>query len=516
LIVQTLCKPGTYRDSVALMLVARELGERPGVAEVSVVMGTQANKEVLQQAGLLNPDAQVAGPNDLIVVVRAQDPSAAAAALTEAEQLLQSKAVSPTAAGASRPKSVRSALRSLPAGNVAVISVAGQYAAAQAWDALRAGLHVLLFSDHVSLEDEIALKTYAREHGLLLMGPGAGTALLNGVGLGFANAVPRGNIGIVAAAGTGLQEVSTLLAKAGLGITQGIGVGGRDVSEAVGGIMMLEGLKALQADPDTHVIVVVSKISSPGVFRKILAQVEQSDKPTVLAVMGTRLELGEHPVQALDLREAATLAAALARGKTIDHARQQIAAEDEAIIAEAHKRRRKLQDGQRYLRGLYSGGTLCEETMWQWTMAGEPVWSNAPLDPQFKLPDSNRSKRHTVVDLGEEEFTIGRPHPMIDNTLRVRRLLHEARDPRVAAIVLDVVIGYGAHPDPASELGPAIAQAKQIAAQKKRELFIIASVTGTEEDPQKLSRQVNTLEKSGAMVLGSNAAAALFARALVS
>ncbi|MCI0477345.1 MAG: hypothetical protein L0Y55_13945, partial [Anaerolineales bacterium] len=392
------------------------------------------------------------------------------------------------------------------------------------WDALRAGLHVLLFSDHVALEDEIALKEYARDRGLLLMGPGAGTAIINGVGLGFANAVPRGDIGIVAAAGTGLQEVSTLIAKAGAGITQGIGTGGRDVSEAVGGIMMLEGLRALQADPETRVIVVVSKLPAQSVMERILSQVEQSKKPTVLALMTASRDKLQMPqglmadrrwLTAADLREAATLAVALSRGESVDAARQTLAAEDRALVGKAHALRRKLNARQKYARGLYSGGTLCEETMRIWQTTLGEVWSNAPLDPKFKLPDSNKSKRHTVVDLGEEEFTIGRPHPMIDNSVRVKRLLQEARDPSVAAITLDVVIGYGAHPDPSAELGAAIAEAKQIARKRGRELIVVASVTGTENDPQGLSRQTVALKEAGAIMLNSNAAVAKLVSAIV-
>jgi FdrA protein len=526
LIVQTLIKPGEYRDSVALMLIARELGALPGVNAVSVVMGTPANKAILQQAGLLSDDAQTASPNDLVIAVKAKDAATAHDAMTKASNLLAQKATSTQTTGATRPKTMRSAIRATPGANVAIVSVAGQYAAAQAWDALHAGLHVLLFSDHVALEDEIALKEYARDHDLLLMGPGAGTAILNGIGLGFANAVPRGNIGIVAAAGTGLQEVSTLIAKAGLGITQGIGTGGRDVSEAVGGIMLLEGLKLLQADPDTHVIVIVSKLPAASVTEKIIAQVGQSEKPTVLALM-TNSELRTPALAAdasvanckgqiaHDLREAASFAVALARGESADIARKKLASEDKAIANKARTLRRKLNSKQRYLRGLYAGGTLCEETMrlWQATLNG--IWSNAPLDPRFKLADSNKSMRHTVVDLGEEEFTIGRPHPMIDNTLRVKRILHEARDPSVAAIVLDVVIGYGAHPDPATELGAAIAEAKQFAATKDRTLFVIASVTGAEGDPQGLARQTIALQKAGAIVMPSNAAAAKLSSLLV-
>lgn len=519
--IQTLVKKGEYRDSVALMLIARELGRVPGVSDVSAVMGTPANKALLQQAGLSSPQVDAAGPNDLLIVVQAKDAASASAALLQAEQLLVRRAPSPGVGaaglpGPQRPRSIRTAARLAPEASVAVISVPGEYAVAQAWDALHDGLHVLLFSDHVSLEDELALKEYAHARGLLMMGPGAGTAIINGVGLGFANAVPRGPIGIVAAAGTGLQEVSTLIARAGLGITQGIGVGGRDVGAAVGGMMLLQALEALQADPETRVIVVVSKLPSPAVTDKIVAQCERSDKPTVLALMGSpprvphaRLSIAE------DLRDAAAVAAALAKGKSVDAARRQLAHEDRALANRARALRRQLQPRQRYVRGLYSGGTLCEETLRLWQETLGPVWSNVPLDPRTKLPDPLKSRRHSAIDLGEEEYTVGRPHPMIDPSLRVRRLRQEANDPSVAAIVLDVVLGHGAHPDPAAELAPAIAEARQAAAQRNRELIVIASVTGTDRDPQGLARQTAALRKAGALVMGSNAAAAKLASALV-
>ena len=238
--VKTLVKKSEYHDSVTLMLVARELTKFPGVIDVGVIMATEANKALLNEAGLLTFDGAAATPNDLVIAVSAND-GVADAALLEAERLLKQKRSSDEGAEF-RPKTLRGAVKSNPNANVAVISVAGRYAADEAWDALRRGLHVLLFSDNVSLEDEIALKQYARDHGLLLMGPGAGTAILNGVALGFANVVPSGPVGIVSAAGTGLQEVSTLLAKNGVGITQGLGTGGRDLKEEVGGIMMLQAL----------------------------------------------------------------------------------------------------------------------------------------------------------------------------------------------------------------------------------------------------------------------------------
>ena len=504
--VKALVKTSQYYDSVSLMLVARELSKLDGVDDAAVVMATEANKSILAVAGLLTEDVSSASANDLVIAVSADDSESADAALQTAEGLLQAK-VAPAGNGGYRPKTIRGALSSHPDANVAVISVAGRYAADEAWQALIRGLHVLLFSDNVSLADEIALKQYAREHSLLMMGPGAGTALLNGAALGFANAVPSGPVGIVSAAGTGLQEVSTLLARLGVGITQGLGTGGRDLKREVGGIMMLAAIQALQQDPATQVIVLVSKPPSDEVAAAILEQAALSDKPTVVCFMGadtqTRAQLS-----ARTLQEAAWLAAH-ASAADIGTVDSLLASGNAHLLEQAKQLKTRLQPEQRYLRGLFSGGTLCYEAQVVWRdMLSDPVHSNAPLSGGLVLPDSSHSQAHTAVDLGEEEFTIGRPHPMIDNDLRVRRLLQEARDPQVGVIMLDVVLGYGAHPDPASELVPAIQTALNQAQGAGRDLIIIANVTGTEADPQVRSQQVAALERAGVIVCESNAAAA--------
>ncbi|HEX7973616.1 MAG TPA: acyl-CoA synthetase FdrA [Anaerolineales bacterium] len=517
--IKTLIKPSEYHDSVRLMVVARDLARLPQVEDAAVVMGTEANKALLKAAGLLDPAAEAATPNDLVIAVSAA-PEALDEALAEAERLLHAKAAE-QAAGKFRPKTLRSAVKAQPAANVAVISVAGRYAVAEAWQALRMGLHVLLFSDNVSIEDEIALKQHASQHGLLLMGPGAGTALLNGAALGFANRIPSGPVGIISAAGTGLQEVSTLLARHGVGITQGIGTGGRDLKEAVGGIMMLDGLKALQADPATQVIVLISKPPAPEVARKVLEQVGRSAKPTVLCLLGAAG--GGRPPSAGEgivffahtLQEAALLAARRA-GADLPPLFELLAEEQARLSRKAAFLREPQALCQRYLRGLFSGGTLCYEAQVIWRdLLPEPVFSNAPLDIAWALPDPTISQGHTAVDLGEEEFTVGRPHPMLDNDLRIRRLLQEAHDPETAVVMLDLVLGYGAHPDPASELGPAVIQARQVARGAGRELLVIGSVTGTEQDPQRLSRQVQALESAGVLVCESNASAARLAAGIV-
>jgi FdrA protein len=517
LTVKTLIKTSEYHDSVSLMLVARELAGMPGVQDAAVVMGTEANKSLLEQSGLLTQEAQAATPNDLVISVSLEGDGDGSGVLVEAEKLLNKKQ-SEGEAAEFRPKTVRSAVKIRPDANVAIISVAGRYAADEAWEALRRGLHVLLFSDNVSLEDEIALKTYARDHGLLLMGPGAGTAILNGVALAFANVIPAGPVGIVSAAGTGLQEVSTLLAKNGVGITQGIGTGGRDLKKEVGGIMFLEGLKALQADPATEVIALVSKPPAADVARKVLDQVQQSAKPTVVCLLGgeaSTQEAAPHVYFTTTLQEAALTAARLA-GADIPEAKQTIAAEIREIRNQAQDLKSRLTSGQKYLRGLFSGGTLCYEAQVIWRDEFEAsVYSNAPLSAEEQMSDSTRSEKHATVDLGEEEFTVGRPHPMIDNDLRIRRILQEARDPDVAVLMLDVVIGYGAHEDPAVELGAALRQARKIATEGGRELIVIASVTGTEQDPQGLTRTTEMLEAAGVVVLESNAAAARMAGFIV-
>lgn len=539
MIVKTLIKPSEYHDSVSLMLTARELSKLEGILDAAVVMATEANKSILAEAGLLTDEAKSATPNDLVIAVSSETESLADAALQKVEGLLKKKTTS-SEAGAFQSRTIRGALASNPAANVAVISVAGRYATDEAWDALLHGLHVLLFSDNVSLEDEIALKKYARDHGLLLMGPGAGTTILNHVALGFANVLPAGPVGIVSAAGTGLQEVSTLLARRGVGITQGIGTGGRDLKKEVGGMMMLEAIKALQHDPATAVLTLISKPPADEVVQMILDQVSASTKPTVICFLGGNMDsLSKVPnvIPARTLYECALLTAQLTlpypgslpsgegtpfprRGGVGDEGdvlRKILDAESASLKKQANKLRKKLSPDQRYLRGLFSGGTLCYEAQVIWKdMLDSSVYSNAPLPNESALPDSTKSYQHTAVDLGEEEFTVGRPHPMIDNDLRIRRLLQEARDPQTAVIMLDVVIGYGAHPDPASELANAAEEAIRLGRGEKRELLFIASVTGTEDDPQSLSRTTSTLERAGVIVCNSNSAAARLSGLIVS
>jgi succinyl-CoA synthetase alpha subunit len=508
--IKTFVRHSEYHDSVSLMLAATELSALPGVVDAAVLMGTESNKSFLKQNGMLTDEAKNATPNDLVIAIKAEVLPVDIAKMIENVLTRKTKTVQE---GEFQPKTLRAALGSDPNINFAVISVAGRYAAREAWQALRRGLHVLLFSDNVSIEDERALKEYAVDHGLLLMGAGAGTAIINGVGLGFANAVQRGPVGIVSAAGTGLQEVSCLLAKQGVGISQAIGTGGRDLSREVGGIMFLAGIKALQKDPETQYIILVSKPPHPEVAQKVLQEIKKVTKPCVVCLLGSKqTDLIFPGVQfTRTLEETAYQAAWLTKPKLPSYEKF-TEKRNQEIRKTAEEIKAGLKPDQRYLRGLYSGGTLCYETQIILNeMLGKPVISNAPIDKKYRLVNSMQSEQNTVIDLGEEEFTVGRPHPMIDNDLRIRRLRQEARDPQVAVILLDMVIGYGAHPDPAAEFAAEIRKVIASAKEDGRRLNIILSVTGTEKDPQCLSKTESTLRDAGVLICASNAEAAILA-----
>jgi succinyl-CoA synthetase alpha subunit len=491
--------PNHYRDSVSLMQLSASLGKLPGIEQAAAVMATPANLDLLRAAGLMGA-AVAASPNDLLVVVRGKSSASLEAALTAALAALDKPPERPAGGGpAAAPlRSLQMGLAQAPQANLALISVPGEYAAAEALKALRLGLNVMLFSDNVELADEVALKREARSRGLLLMGPDCGTAIVDGVPLGFANAVRRGAIGVLGASGTGTQQVTSLVHRRGSGISQAIGTGGRDLYREVGGVTMLQGLERLARDPDTKVIVLISKPPAPEVAKTVLDAARRAGKPVVVNFVGAAQDAAEGKLHfARTLEEAAAAAVALSKGRK--PGRSALPAPKRPLI--------KFKAGQRYIRGLYSGGTFCYEAC---ALLGD-AWSNAPVDASRKMKDVWKSREHTVVDLGDDVFTRGRPHPMIDHRLRNERLLAEAADPEVAVILLDVVLGYGAHPDPAAEMLPALAAARK----RNRSIAFVASVCGTDEDPQGLERQESALRAAGVLLAQSNARAVMLASALI-
>ncbi|HJZ30102.1 MAG TPA: acyl-CoA synthetase FdrA [Hyphomicrobiaceae bacterium] len=488
-IIANRVRSGFYLDSVALMRLSRDIARLSGVVQSALMMATPANKAILADAGLLAAEGRDATANDLILAVAASTAAAAAAALSAAAAALDRQHGATRSSQLPRPRSLRAALRALPDASLALISVPGEYAADEARKALRSGLDVMIFSDNVPIAEEVALKREAEALGRLVMGPDCGTAIIGGVPLAFANRVPRGDIGVIGASGTGVQEVTSLLAAAGHGVSHAIGVGSRDLSREVGALSTLTAIDLFDADPATRRIVMISKPPDATVARRVEARIAASRKRfTVCFLGGGEPHLSRNATAVATLRAAAEdvvgvpLAAAIA-GPPLPPARPG------SIL------------------GLYGGGTLAAEAQLILLAARRQVASNAPVPGASAFAEA-ADGADRVIDLGADEFTRGRPHPMIDPAVRTPPLRAALADAAVAVILLDVVIGTGAHPDPAGE----VAAALEAAALPRPTL--VASVTGTEADPQRRSRQVATLSAAGVLVAGSNAAAAELAIAL--
>ncbi|HEY8340059.1 MAG TPA: hypothetical protein VIK95_09335 [Egibacteraceae bacterium] len=492
----------TYLDSLKLLATTSAMRERDDVAWAAAVMATPVGRERLAEADFPVEQLDGAGANDLVLAVRGGSQDVVDAALEAGVQAAFSggDADADRSGAQPPPRSIAQAVERLPAANVAVVSVPGPYAALEAHHALTAGLHVLLFSDNVPLAEEVELKERAAQLGLLVMGPGAGTAVLGGTGLGFANVVRRGPVGVVAAAGTGAQEVSALLDRWGVGVSNVIGVGGRDLSADVGGTMAIAAARALAADPDTEAILLVSKPADEAVAGEVLKACGST--PAVAAFLGLDAAGGEGPggVRLARTLEEGALAAAALVGTEVrvdsDRTREEVA----RAIA-------RLPAQRRTVRGYYSGGTLCYEAQLLLGELAGDVYSNEPLVADHRLPAP--AGAHVLLDLGAEEYTAGRPHPMIDPGARLELLEREARDDDVAVVLLDVVLGHGAHPDPAGQLAPVC---EAIMADGGPQ--VVAYVLGTEEDPQGFAAQRERLRRAGCIVTETGARAACAAAAI--
>ncbi len=475
---------GAYHDSVSLLQVSRAVAGTDGVQAAQVAMATELNCDVLRGMGFEVPGD--AGPNDLVVALRAADDGAVQAGLAAVEHELASLRTAHGDTGAAEevpPMTLGSAVRRSGAG-LAVVSVPGEHAVTEALDALAAGASVMLFSDNVSVEDEVRLKDAAAAADLLVMGPDCGTALVGGAALGFCNAVAPGPVGLVAASGTGAQQVMCLLDAAGVGVSHCLGVGGRDLSATVGGRSTGQALRALAADPTTESVVVVSKPPDEEVLARVRADAES---------LGLRVHWATLGPARPDLT-AAVEAALAADGHGVTEWPHHVASAEDPGLARG-----------RSLRGLFCGGTLAEEAATIAAVLG-PVATNLGHGPA--LPPDLVTDGHAVVDFGADELTRGRAHPMIDPTLRTERLAAEAADPSCGVLLLDLVLGHGAHPDPAPDLAAAVRAARDTAHADGRALPVVVSLCGTDTDPQRRSACQEALAAAGASVFLSNAAAA--------
>jgi FdrA protein len=483
---------GAYYDSVTLMQVSRAVTQVDGVQAAMVAMGTELNLEMLSGMGFEPPDG--AGVNDLLVAVRADDAEALGRGVAEVDAALaRSSAGGSSSTGlgsAPAPRTTGSAARRSNA-RLALISVPGQHAFAEAMDALEAGLSVMIFSDNVPVEQEVRLKDEGALRELLVMGPDCGTAVVGGIGLGFANAVRPGPVGLVAASGTGAQQLMCMLEQSDVGISHCLGVGGRDLSAAVAGRSTKQAMAMLDADPATELVLVVSKPPDNDVAADVAAYAQTLTKPVILGLLGP----GQDDITTLAHRAVD----ALGRDWT------------EPFSWDGMPPPR----GGSALRGLFAGGTLCDEAMIIASAALGAIHSNIPLRPDWAVGPDLRDEGHLMLDFGDDALTQGRAHPMIDQRSRLERIAVEGADPSCRVLLMDVVLGHGAHPDPASELAPAIAAARSQARETGRDLAVVVSLCACHDDPQVRRTQAETLREAGASIYLSNAAAARRAVELV-
>jgi succinyl-CoA synthetase alpha subunit len=470
-----------YYDSVFLMGVNRRLSDSPGVRQTAVLMGSEKNKELLADIGVHDPQIDAAQPNDLIVAVVADSQQIVENVIGNLDQAL-------VAVTGDAPTSVyrtfEDGMKQKPAANLAVISIPGEYVAREANKALDAGLNVFIFSSNVSIDDELQLKNKAKSKNLLVMGPDCGTSIFGGVGVGFANAVRKGKIGVIGASGTGLQEFTCQVHNAGLGISHAIGTGTNDVSDAIGGLTTFAALKALEADPSTDVIAFVSKPPGTNMLSKLTKRLEGCQKPVVCCFLGAeKLPNAQDQIQFV---------------RTIDEAVQWVFRLGSGVPVASEPQ--------------YPSETIerIRNERESWSPDQKYLFSNAPIDSRFALKEPYESRGHTIVDMGDEFFTLGKPHPMIDGTLRKHRILTEGQDPQVAILFLDFILGYNSSLDPVGELLDGIIQAKQAATQRGSHLTVVASMCGTEDDPQDMNLQCDLLKDEGVFVFKSNAEAAKF------
>ncbi len=481
-------RKGFYLDSVVLMRMSKSLAGMDGVVEAAMMMGSPSNRQIMKDAGLLVKSGDTASGGDLIIGICAVSNQAADAALATVNTLLDQPLSKAGGGKAWRPRTLRAAVKAAPHSNLVLISVAGDFAVAEARKAIRRGLHAMIFSDNISLAEEAELKREARDLGCLVMGPDCGTAIINGTPLAFANVVPRGNIGLVGASGTGTQEVSCLIAQYGGGISHAIGVGGRDLKSEVGGISTLMAIDALKDDLMTKHIVVISKPPPADVAAVVLERIAATEKPATICFIGAeKIPMPDNATQVFTLKAAAQVAVGLAQ-------------EDAAVPHQNID----VPDGKTLIQGLFSGGTLCAEAQVVLAAARTPVQSNAPIPGVNQITTGEDC--HIILDLGDDQYTQGKPHPMIDPSVRDDMIIAALGNDKVGVVLLDVVIGYGAHSDPAGHLAE-IVQAHR----SNNGPAVVASITGTQADPQVRSVQMEKLQAAGIHVAPTNEDASIWA-----
>lgn len=508
MVLHIVVSPNQYYDSVQLLFITSSLRKIAGVQSAFVAMGTPANKATFMDIGMMSPEVEHASPNDMVVGIQAVDQETVDQALDKVQVMLNAHETS--LSETTTCATIDAAVKTNPKANFCIISVPSEHAKAESIKALNNGLHVLIFSDNIPLEDEREIKELAVEKGLLCMGPDCGVANINGIAFMTGSIVRKGPVGICAASGAGLQQVSALIHEYGSGVSQGIGTGGKDLKDKVGGLTMLSGIDALERDPASQIIVLISRKPETKTLDKVLERVKSCTKPVVACFMGcTREEIeATGAIWAGDLEDTTRKALGLV-------GIQMPLPDLDQFVKAANETTVRMAPEQKYVRGLFCGGTYTEEAMVVMSKMIGGIYSNAPLSSDLKLKRSIDSLANTVVDYGDEEFTLGRPHPDFDPEPRGQGIIREAQDPETAVILLDFIIGPGVHEDPAGAIIDQITEARRLVQARGGELAVVATVSGTEDDPQCRSRQEQILREAGVLVCPSNYQAALLAGTMI-
>ncbi|MDR1534459.1 MAG: acyl-CoA synthetase FdrA [Planctomycetota bacterium] len=501
--IKTIVMPNSYRDSVFLMKLSGQAKEEGGAETVSAMMATIRNKELFEASGLMTPEIQAANPNDLVIAVRAEEDRleiAAAAVVRMLEEAPAGKQDGPR--GNAAPRTIDGAMAIDPKLNIALVSVAGDYARYEAGRAVANGLDVMLYSDNISLADELALKIMASRKKLMVMGPDCGTAIVNKTPLAFANRVRSGPVGVIGASGTGLQEVCCLLDRMGVGISQAYGTGGRDLKDEIGGLATFTALDRLAADTDAKAVAILGKPPGNATRAKLVERCRRFGKRVFVHYMG---------VSDYSAEERAGMATA---GNLTDFSIMVAKHFVPPAALDETDGGRPLPAGLKpgFLHGIFGGGTLCREAaeLAASRLAGDK-FSNLEVEGFTRITGKDRVEGHVFLDLGEDEFTVGRPHPMMAPELKMERLVDALRAPGVTVALIDMVIGYGSHPDQANMAVRAMEKADKLSGGASRKTLVVASVCGTEGDAPSRSSQAAILEEAGVAVLASNARAATWA-----
>jgi FdrA protein len=551
-ISHVMIRPNFYRDSLQLMKISEKLRQSSGVSEASIVMATETNKGVLIRLGFSPSLIEQANESDMIIAVRAKDQQSIDLVAEHIGKLFESPEEDRSdSRDQEKATDIDLALRKMPGTNLVLLSIPGEYVKDISYKLIEQGIHQKIFSDHVPVEDELKIKKQAVTKGVLILGPGAGTSIINGKGIGFSNTISLGPVGIVAAAGTGLQEVACLLDQCGIGVKHGLGVGGNDPKDKIGGIMMLECMKILEKDDDINVIAIISKPPSRSVEQKIMEYaIGNGTKKYVLAFIGGQLataagkkqqsqtenfisqesssantssrhtSTADRDTRIVKANSLASCVLAIANAlgnQQLQKAISQLYIPSEGLVNLLQREWSQLQSNQRFIRALYTGGTFTYEAqvILKDIIDKGQIYSNAPIEQVKELQDSFKSQNHSIVDLGEEEFTKGRPHPMIDPTIRKFRILEEAKDPEVGVILLDFVLGYGSNPDPVGAVIEELQLAKEIAHKQGHYLPIITHVCGTKNDIQGYEGSISKLHSVGCVVMPTNALAVIASALIV-